>query len=110
MGTIGVLLAQFDVPENRVLHLEDDTMATGTGDDPHGCFLSFGGEKDNGGGELTIFLPDETIRRLLLAILATAPRLGSRTLDRARDLIGEKQMETVASMRARLDPGPPLET
>ena len=82
MGTIGVLIAQLDVPENRVLHLEDDTTATGTGDDPHGCFLSFGGAKNDGGGESDF-----------------GSGAGSDRGEADRD-----------RRRARLDPGPPAET
>lgn len=109
MRDIEVLVAQFDVPENKVLYVEDDTTAQGTPDDPHGVFVSFGGLR--GSGELTVFLPDETAARLLIALLTDSPRLPRRTMARLHGIVEEAMRQDAEAYRARLDPGPlPLET
>jgi class 3 adenylate cyclase len=108
MTDIGVLVAQFDVPENKVLYVEDDTTAKGTPDDPRGVFVSFGGIR--GSGELTVFLPDETAARLLVTLLTDSPRIPKRTMARIRGIVEEATKQDAEAYRARLDPGPlPLE-
>lgn len=105
-GEIEVLTIQLVLPPNKVVSVEDDTSVDPEdGDnDPQGVEVTFGVQSAM--GDLTIFLPDETADRLLLALLENAPRISARTLARASALL---QRDTAAAMeeyRERLDPGP----
>jgi hypothetical protein len=104
MRGIEILTAQFDVPENMVVSVEDDTTAKGVEGDPEGVFLTYGVETAT--GDLCLFLPDETAERTLLALLASTPRLSSRALDHAQSILKERVEANAGKTRAELDPGP----
>lgn len=107
MGKIEVLHAQYDIPAGIALSVKDwgESNADGTDEDPYGIIIGFGADAADSGG-LAVFIPDETVDRLLLALLEKAPRLSGRTLTRALGLIEDMRVESGQRQRERLDPGP----
>lgn len=109
MKEMEVLTIQLVLPPDKVVSVEDDTSVIAGDGDPQGVEVTFGVQSAT--GDLTIFLPDETADRLLLALLENAPRISARTLARAAALLQRCNLNAEAKYRETLDPGPlPLPT
>lgn len=98
--SVQILTAQFDVPANMVVSVEDDDDASGD----KGVFLIFGVQSAT--GDLALFLPYETVDRVLVALLDGAGRISSRALARIESRVADLVASHLGKTRSEMDPGP----